>query len=52
MYNRTRFGAGDMYAPRYDPIDAYYLPIGGIGAHKRAGPEIEIWRIGFGKPTS
>ena len=48
----ARFGAGDMYAPRYDPIDAYYLPIGGIGAHKRAGPEIEIWRIGFGKPTS
>ena len=41
-----------MYAPRYDPIDAYYVPIGDIGAHERAGPEIEIWRIGFGKPTS
>ena len=48
----ARFGAGDVYAPRYDPIDAYYLPIGGFGDLERAGPEIEIWRVGFGKSTS
>ena len=48
----AHFGAGDVYAPRYDPIDAYYLPIGGFGALQRAGPKIEIWRVGFGKPNS
>ena len=48
----ARFGAGDVHAPRYDSIDAYYLPIGAFGELERAGPEIEIWRVGFGKPTS
>ncbi len=31
--------------PAYDPIDAYYLPIGHFGALKAPGPEVEIWRI-------
>lgn len=31
--------------PAYDPIDAYYVPIGHFGALKTPGPEIEIWRV-------
>ncbi|MDP6701964.1 MAG: tetratricopeptide repeat protein, partial [Candidatus Latescibacteria bacterium] len=31
-------------APVYDPIDAYYLPIGDFGALRQAGPEVEIWK--------
>ncbi len=31
--------------PAYDPIDAYYLPIGHFGALSQSGPEIEIWQI-------
>lgn len=31
--------------PVYDPIDAYYLPIGDFGGLEQAGPEVEIWRV-------
>lgn len=31
--------------PDYDPIDVYYLPIGGFGDLQEPGPEIEIWRM-------
>jgi len=31
--------------PQYDPIDAYYVPLGGFGPLRQPGPEIEIWRI-------
>lgn len=31
-------------APSYDPIDAYYLPVGDFGDLEQPGPEIEIWR--------
>jgi len=31
--------------PAYDPIDAYYLPIGHFGDLKTSGPDIEVWRI-------
>ncbi len=30
--------------PTYDPIDAYYVPIGHFGALRQPGPDIEIWR--------
>jgi len=49
----TRFSPGsDMMSARYDPIDAYYLPIGSFGELEKMGPEIEIWRIGPDKPSS
>ncbi len=32
-------------APQYDPIDAYYVPLGEFGALKQPGPEIEVWRL-------
>ena len=35
---------------RYDPIDAYYLPIGIFGPLQQTGPEIEIWRINENPP--
>jgi tetratricopeptide (TPR) repeat protein len=41
-----------MMSARYDPIDAYYLPIGSFGELEKMGPEIEIWRIGPDKPSS
>ncbi|MSR84218.1 MAG: hypothetical protein EXS58_15055 [Candidatus Latescibacteria bacterium] len=31
--------------PQYDPIDAYYVPLGDFGALKQPGPEIEVWRL-------
>lgn len=31
--------------PQYDPIDAYYVPLGGFGTLKQPGPEIEVWRL-------
>ena len=30
--------------PSYDPIDAYYLPIGRFGALRQPGPEVQIWK--------
>jgi tetratricopeptide (TPR) repeat protein len=49
----TRFApGGDVQAGRYDPIDAYYVPIGHFGDLQRTGPEIEIWRVGSGAPVS
>lgn len=49
----TRFApAGDVQVERYDPIDAYYVPIGHFGDLQRTGPEIEIWRVGSGAPVS
>ncbi|MDP6698608.1 MAG: tetratricopeptide repeat protein [Candidatus Latescibacteria bacterium] len=32
--------------PSYDPIDAYYVPLGAFGALGQAGPDIEIWAVG------
>lgn len=32
-------------APEYDPIDAYYIPLGHFGALWQPGPEIEIWQL-------
>ena len=37
---------GDTARARYDPIDAYYLPIAAFGGVEMTGPEIEIWRVG------
>jgi tetratricopeptide (TPR) repeat protein/4-amino-4-deoxy-L-arabinose transferase-like glycosyltransferase len=31
--------------PTYDPIDAYYVPIGDFGELKMPGPAVEIWRL-------
>ena len=31
--------------PQYDPIDAYYVPLGEFGTVKQPGPEIEVWRM-------
>jgi tetratricopeptide (TPR) repeat protein len=31
--------------PTYDPIDAYYVPIGDFGALRMPGPAVEIWRL-------
>ena len=31
--------------PLYDPVDAYFIPIGGFGELQQPGPEIEIWQI-------
>lgn len=31
--------------PRYDPIDAYYIPVADFGALRQAGPAIEIWHL-------
>lgn len=46
----TRFSAEGLAisAPAYDPIDAYYVPLGDFGGLRQAGPEVEIWRI---RPT-
>ena len=35
----------DSPAPVYDPIDAYYVPIGGYGSVDRPGPLLKIWRL-------
>lgn len=49
----ARFSPGsDMMSARYDPIDAYYLPIGSFGALQQTGPELEIWRVGPDKSFS
>jgi len=32
-------------APIYDPIDAYYIPIGDWGELGQPGPEVEVWRV-------
>lgn len=32
-------------SPVYDPLDAYYVPLGAFGSLRQTGPEIEIWRI-------
>ena len=29
----------------YDPLDAFYVPLGRFGALAQAGPQIEIWRM-------
>jgi len=34
--------------PRYDQIDAYYLPVSGFAGVDRAGPKIAIYRISTG----
>lgn len=34
-----------LASPQYDPIDAYYVPLGDFGALAQPGPEIEIWRV-------
>ena len=47
----VRFTPGDDAGTRYDPIDAYYWPIGPFGALRQSGPEIEIWRVGVDAPA-
>jgi hypothetical protein len=32
-------------SPRFDPLDAYYVPIDGFSAARQPGPRLEIWRI-------
>ncbi len=29
----------------FDPIDAYYAPIAGLGGYRRPGPTIRVWRL-------
>lgn len=49
----ARFAPGGDYASaRYDPIDAYYLPLGAFGGLEQTGPEIEIWRVGPDAPAA
>ena len=32
-------------APLYDPLDAFYVPLGNFGGLVQPGPDIEIWRV-------
>ena len=42
----ARFTPGGLTEmARYDPIDAYYLPVGPFGDLDKTGPEIEVWRV-------
>jgi tetratricopeptide (TPR) repeat protein len=36
--------------PLYDPLDAFYVPMGRFGALEQPGPEVEIWRAQGAKP--
>lgn len=31
--------------PRFDPLDAYYVPIDGFSAVRQPGPKLEIWHL-------
>ena len=31
--------------PKFDPLDAYYVPVSGFSAIKQPGPKLEIWRL-------
>ncbi|MBI2506434.1 MAG: glycosyltransferase family 39 protein [Candidatus Latescibacteria bacterium] len=31
--------------PLYDPLDAFYVPLGDFGALTQPGPEVEIWKV-------
>lgn len=43
----ARFSPAGLWesAPRYDPNDAYYLPIGDFGGLRQPGPDVEIWHL-------
>ena len=49
----ARFSPDSLWesAPRYDPDDAYYLPIGDFGDLRQPGPEVEIWRLQESPPA-
>ena len=34
----------DVSRPQYDPIDAFYIPLGNFGALRQSGPAVQIWR--------
>lgn len=35
----------EQETPRYDPLDAFYVPLSGFGTLAQPGPEVEIWRV-------
>lgn len=44
--------AGEAEAePVFDPIDAYFVPLGDFGALRQPGPEIEVWRVKDAPPA-
>lgn len=38
--------------PEYDPIDAYFVPVGAFGDLEGPGPTIEIWRVHGARPLA
>ncbi|MCC7262699.1 MAG: tetratricopeptide repeat protein [Candidatus Latescibacteria bacterium] len=47
----TPVGMREGDKPAFDPIDAYFVPLGGFGALRQPGPEIEVWRVKDAPPA-
>jgi tetratricopeptide (TPR) repeat protein len=47
----ARFGDPGGVGPAYDPLDAYFIPLGDFGELRQPGPEIEVWQL-RGPPSS
>jgi len=43
----ARFSAEGLWTAgaRYDPLDAFYVPLSGFGNIERPGPDVEIWKM-------
>lgn len=49
----ARFGPAEQEGegPAYDPLDAYFIPLGDFGDLRQPGPQIEVWQL-RGQPPS
>ncbi len=43
---------GGVGPPVYDPLDAYYIPVGGFAGVNRPGPRLTVYRLATDGPTA